>query len=465
MKLEYSNRQSILWGYVILIILAYFGAHYALIRFTAYDAAYYLYKIIDREGFFIAHGRTISYFAQWPAVVAVKLGLSMKLLLPIASLGYSLFFIVHYFLATKFKTKENLFWLVVFLPLIALRYKYYSPISESILSLASISLFYVVMANATRAYSIMKWVFLFLISITIYMGHPLAYMGVFIMIIFHALWQRDYLNKTRIYAFVINAIFLVAKIRSVQASGYESEKFDDATSNFSKLSAASDHWVYLQLDNWILDEAIWPLFAFCAALFILLYHRRIIPLVFLLFSYIAIKHIITFVYWDGESPNMLHSYYAYLSIPWSLGIIYAGSLIPKKGFVLAFFFFLSIQSIWEIREQRKFFMHRLSYFDSVFEKFPDSRKQIIPIDQVDMKKVHVVWAVPFETMIYTAYEDPRDTKTLFINNWNDGDVHFQKSQENPSMVLGEPWSTYKIDDGAKLDSNYFILPPKSYVMH
>ncbi len=465
MKLEYSNRLSIICGYIILIILAIFGAHYALIRFTAFDAAYYLFKIVDTKEFFIAHGRYISYFAQWPAVMAANLGVPMKLLLPIASLGYSLFFIVHYFLAVKFKTKENLFWLVVFLPLLALRFKFYSPISESIMSLASISLFYVVMDNASREYSIKKWVYLFLIAITVYMGHPLAYMGLFIMIVFHALWQRDYLNKTRLYALGITVVFFVAKMISVQSSGYESEKLNDATSNLSKLFSARDHWVYHQLDDWIIAECIWPLFAFCAALLILVYHKRIIPAVFLFVSYIAIKHIITFVYWEGETPNMLHSYYAYLSIPWTLGIIYVASFIRKKGFVLAFFLFLSIQSIWEIREERKFFMDRLAYFDSIFDQYPERRKHLLPEAKLEMEKVHLTWAIPFETIIYTSYNDPREAKTIFINRWMEGDEHLLKSEENPSVFLGAPWYHYEIENSTELNSDYFILPPEPYVKH
>ncbi|MCZ4410297.1 hypothetical protein O3Q51_15890 [Cryomorphaceae bacterium 1068] len=465
MKLEYSNRLSVIGGYTILIILAIFGAHYALIRFTAFDAAYYLFQIAEGKDFFVAHGRHISYFAQWPAVIAANLGIPMKLLLPIASLGYSLFFILNYYFAVRFKTKENLYWLVVFLPLLALRFKFYSPISESIMSLASISLFYVVMDNATQAFSKKKWVFLFLIAITIYIGHPLAFMGLFIMIFFHAFWHGDYLNKTRLYAMGIATAFFVAKMISVQSSGYESEKLGDATSNLSKLFSARNHWVYLDLDDWIIAECFWPLITFIGAILLLVYRKRIIPAAFLILTFVAIKHIITFVYWEGETPNMLHSYYAYLSIPWSLGIIYAASFIPKKGFVLGFYLCLCIQSIWEIREERTFFQDRLAYFDSIFDVYPENRKQILPEVKLEMEKVHLTWAIPFETMIYTSYSDPRDAKTLFINRWMEGDEHLLKSEENPAVFLGAPWYHYEIENSAELNPDYFILPPEPYIMH
>jgi hypothetical protein len=465
MRFDYSNRLSVVFGYVVLSIVAIFGAHYALLRFTSFDAAYYLFKIVDTKDFFIAHGRYISYFAQWPAVIAANLGVPLKLLLPIASLGYSFFFIFHYFLAVRFKTKENLYWIVVFLPLLALRFKFYSPISESILSLASISLFYVVMDNATREYSIKKWVYLFLLVVTIYIGHPLAFMGAFMMILFHALWQKDYLNKTRLYALGITAVFFVAKMISVRSSGYESEKLNDATSNISKLLAAREHWVYIQLDNWILDECLWPLFAFFGAIVVLLYHKRILPAIFLCVSYIAIKHIVTLVYWEGESLNMLHSYYAYLSIPWSLGIVYAASLIERKSFVLAFYLALSIQSIWEIREERFFFKDRLTYFDSILNVIPESEKHLFPESKLVKEKVHLTWAIPFGTMIYTSYENPNDAKTIFINRNSDGDEYFLKSEENPSLFLGAAWYPYEIKSSADLNPDYFILQPAPYRKH
>ncbi|MFT4772215.1 MAG: hypothetical protein ACI9D1_002252 [Cryomorphaceae bacterium] len=346
-----------------------------------------------------------------------------------------------------------------------MRFKFYSPISESILSLASISLFYVVMDNATREYSIKKWVYLFLLVVTIYIGHPLAFMGAFMMILFHALWQKDYLNKTRLYALGITAVFFVAKMISVRSSGYESEKLNDATSNISKLLAAREHWVYIQLDNWILDECLWPLFAFCGAIVVLLYHKRILPAIFLCVSYIAIKHIVTLVYWEGESLNMLHSYYAYLSIPWSLGIVYAASLIERKSFVLAFYLALSIQSIWEIREERFFFKDRLTYFDSILNVIPESEKHLFPESKLVKEKVHLTWAIPFGTMIYTSYENPNDAKTIFINRNSDGDEYFLKSEENPSLFLGAAWYPYEIKSSADLNPDYFILQPAPYRKH
>jgi hypothetical protein len=89
----------------------------------------------------------------------------------------------------------------------------------------------------------------------------------------------------------------------------------------------------------------------------------------------------------------------------------------------------------------------------------------LPEDKLEMEKVHLIWAIPFETMIYTSFENPNDAKTIFINGWSEGEEHLLKSEQNPSLFLGAAWYPYEIENSANLNSDYFILGPEPYKKH
>ncbi len=96
----------------------------------AFDAAHYLYELVDRQFFFIAHQRPIGIVSQ----VLPLIGIWLKLPLTAVAILYSLedilwYYLIFLLLAYKFESRRGIISLLLMLSL-TVRYSFFCPVTE-----------------------------------------------------------------------------------------------------------------------------------------------------------------------------------------------------------------------------------------------------------------------------------------------------------------------------------------------
>lgn len=126
---------KILWPLSWLIILALGAAAWVFRDNRIYgDAALYLFEMVQREGFFIIHGRPSSVFIEWLPVLCIQQGASMSMLIQSLSLAEwiwtsSCFLLLAY----GFRSKPHAIALTLIYAF-GIRWNYFNPVSELLLA-------------------------------------------------------------------------------------------------------------------------------------------------------------------------------------------------------------------------------------------------------------------------------------------------------------------------------------------
>ena len=107
----------------ILAVLWYESRMYA-------DAAYYLFHAINLETFHIEHGRFVLAISQFIPLLSVKLGLPLKLILVLYSVGHVLFYYCLFLIARYRYQSKGAGILLILLQVLALEMGYFSPMFE-----------------------------------------------------------------------------------------------------------------------------------------------------------------------------------------------------------------------------------------------------------------------------------------------------------------------------------------------
>jgi hypothetical protein len=102
----------------------------------AFDAAHYLFEIIDRKFFYVAHQRPIGIVSQILPLIGVWLHLPLKAIAILYSLGDIIwYYLLFLLMAYKLETRRGIICLLLILSL-TIRYSFFCPVTELLQGLA-----------------------------------------------------------------------------------------------------------------------------------------------------------------------------------------------------------------------------------------------------------------------------------------------------------------------------------------
>lgn len=118
-----------LFCWATLLFIAWFAVHFAAERILS-DASYFLLQMVDRETFYVNQGRWIMPLSQWSAVLGLKAGVPLTMVITLYSLGSVVVATLAY-LFVRFGLKDHLAGLtVVATQLIGVGHAVFCPVFE-----------------------------------------------------------------------------------------------------------------------------------------------------------------------------------------------------------------------------------------------------------------------------------------------------------------------------------------------
>ena len=459
------DRSSMILGHIAMLVLVFFSIRYYQERLLLIDASYYTFNILQDETFFIAHHRYINYFNQWLPLLLIKLGVNLKGVMISYSLSFVLFYYaLFYIIGYLFKNPKVALFMVATL-LLTGRFKHYMAVTETTSTLALSFLFigwitrerYLVAMHEWR-----EWLVAFGFILILLIGHPIVFLplmsfGVF-YIAFYGLIKNPYAWLT----FGLIVLGFILRYLIIPSVGYETDKLDAFEKSYEIITTIFQQNTYRSMKGYVLANFKWGYYLYLASLVALVYMRKYIAAAISLVTIICYLCVVVIVYYEGESINMLESYYLYIGYFWGFTImsVHAYLKVPTWAKILPILFvmFMGVRGLFMYGS---FFTDRLEYLHSLSDEGASmgQPKVLYPRSKINSRQVLVPWSVPFTTAMYSAIKDPNDMRSVYI--YSDSQLESLKKLNSSDVFFGAP---FKLDQftASDLSKNYFDLKESEY---
>lgn len=439
------------WEHILFLFLGILAVFFFKERLYA-DSSYYVFRLIDNSSFWVEHSRFILVFSQLLPLLGVKLGLSLKSVLILYSVGHILFFYTIYLVSRYYLKHEYTGLLLLLLQTMGIMSGFFVPMFELYYSAGFIVLF------ASMLYSKPGWPGMFIMGILsffIFTAHPYSWFLYFLVLALHALEYRLKYIKHYIFFLLIFAGVLVYKRNNT--SEYEAA----ATANFfNNLGNAVYDIGYLKLLVKFMLKQYKALLLLGLVILVLLlyakaYFRALISLVFFLGT-LAVINIAYYYHFDHSR------YQEQVYFPLSFLVAYPFAMYLrdhardiKLWLLSALAVMIIIVRIGGIIGDSSNYTGRLDEMKGLIEEcrsIPGTKF----VQKESLLKYDPNWSYPIETMLFSSI---RGEGSLTICSDRDMEHDDNSLKLGPYTYLFRRWEIYKVES---LNHRYFRLDNSDY---
>ncbi|MBL7923147.1 MAG: hypothetical protein JNL88_03015 [Bacteroidia bacterium] len=454
-------------GQLFFICLGVLAVYYWKER-QAFDAAHYLFEIIDRKFFFIAHHRPLGLVSQVLPVAGVWLGLPLKVIAILYSLGDILwYYFLFLWMAYGLESRRGVVSLLLLLSL-TVRYSFFCPVTELLQGLALIPVWMSLLNKSFR----FRLPLLTGLMVLIVFSHPLLFYPLAFAFAWWSLSRAEgatALNheRSRLPRILWPALVLISAAKFLLLDSYDHGKtfYPVVYNDYGYLKSLDFPAVWNHIR---LIAAEYPLcgILFLATFFTYILRRKTALGLLLLFGLLGYLVLVTATHRFGAISN--YSERILLPLPAMLAISAAGImvlsrvLIPKLaayvGLVLILLLHFDL-----LRLTARPYTLRVLQLESLCDAARETgiRKGIISEELMEQNSFAMTgWSYPLETLLISSYKGPDSSVTIALLN-----EHIRRIEKSGNSVRARQWIkwTEYILPSAELNSTYFRLPDENYL--
>lgn len=457
-------------GHLAMLVFIFFGVYFYQERLLIIDASYYTYNILHEESFFIAHYRYINYFNQWLPLLLMKMGVGLKGVL----IGYSVSFILFYYaifaiVAHVFKNHKAALFMIVTL-LLSCRFKHYMAVTETTNTLA-LSFLFIGWVTREKYLAHMherkEWLVALGLMLVLLLGHPIIFLPLMSFLAFYMVFYKQLKNKYAWLTFSFVILALILRYKVLPSSGYEQNKMAAFQNTGEVLSGFFDHWTYKNLKTYTMIHFKWGYYFYLLVVAALLYMKRFFAALVSVATLCCFVVVVVIIYQNGESTNMLESYYTYFGYFWGFTALAVFSEIKVTKIArfapVVLILMISFRSLFL---HSNYFTERLELLYSLTEEAAENgySKTLYSKNKLSKKEsdmIMVPWSTSFTTLIYSTLKNPDDSRTLYL--FNDKELEKKINEEDENLFLGATFNLkqFKEED---IPKKYFKLKDGKYYL-
>ena len=437
--------------HVLFIVLGVSAIYFFEERLLA-DSSYYIFKVIDNESFWVEHNRFILFFSQFIPLIGVKIGLTLKIVLYLYSIGHIIFFYGIFLLARYYYKNIQAGILLLLLQTLGIMSGFFVPMFELYYSAGLLVLFSTILYYSDKKSDL---VVLIILSFFILTGHPYASILLLLVLILHAIEYKAKFIKSYIFFFAfIVGVFIFKKLT---ASEYEQGK---TTAFINNLVGANYDMNYLKSLSVFLYKYYKELLLMELLIIIVLAtSRQFLKLSLIVAAFFGVLAIINISYYGFEHSRYQEQVYFSLSFvvayPFVIYLINNKNIYSKIIFSLLAFVIICIR-IYGIWIDGQSFTLRVNEIKSNIEYVTpmSGSKFVIEKESLDYNPN---WSYPIETLLLSSYDNNKSVTICTDEDYNYKD---NKTKISPSQYLFRRWEIF---DVKTLNGNYFKLDSLNYV--
>jgi len=434
----------------------------------AFDAAHYLFEIVDRQFFYVAHHRPLGIVSQVLPVIGVWLHLPLKAIAILYSVGDILwYYLLFLLMAYKIESRRGIIALLLILSL-TVRYSFFCPVTELLQGLALLPVWLSLLGRSFR----FRIPLLIVIMALIIFSHPLLFFPLAFTFIWWSMSRAEgakssNYEKSRLPRYIWPALFVLiaAKMFLLDTYDYQKTFYPVVYKDYGYLKSLSFETIFDLIKMIVGAYPLTCILFLSTALLYLLQQRGKMSLLLLVsvLSYltiIAATH--RFVEISNYSERMLLPLPAMIAIAASGVISFSRVFVPKLiafvGLILILLLHIDV-----LRITAKPYTLRVQQMESLTEVSQSLgiRKVIVNEDLLEQNSFAMTgWCYPIETLLMSSFKGPDSSVSVILQK-----EHVDRIAQQGNLVRAAQWVkwTEVILPVSGLNQNYFKLPEENYL--
>ena len=455
-------------GYAIWLVMAVMSVAFYKERATFMDGGFQLTELINSGELGIYHHRLTNPLTQIMALIAIKMNLSLKVVMIAYSLNFIFFFALIYHFITTWCKNDFLAWTQISFFTLLTTDSFYFLTPEFYQGMSLLLLWF---AMILRFDFWQKWLFPALLLLLI----PIIFDHLLLSAFFAFLWCFFYLHEAKlrrleywllaagmIGIFVIHQEFFTSWYDAMKTKGFR-ENLEMYFPNFQNIPA---HLIFLK--KCVTTYYFFPVALLTLSIaYISSFFRnsktkieRFYPLLKLAlvlgfcFCYLLIIHI-----GDPNTPYIFYSEVNYigLAIPITIALFFDFAPRDKKENMLL----IAVVIIMFIRLSTITYTHKkfAGRHDWMRHELYMSKSNRLIINGKDApQEIYIQdWSIPYESLLITALKGPREAKSLLIATDKE---QYEDFLEKENLLL----EVMRQTNVEKLNKNYFDMTNGKYLV-
>ena len=447
-------------GHLVFAVLFIFSFLFFKER-HAFDASHYLFEIITRKNFFIAHGRLIGFVSQILPLTGVYINASLKSLMLLYSFGDVLYYYVLFLIASHFLKSTQAGISILLIVCLAVKFSFYCPVTELLQGMALLPFLYEALLRINR----FQYHLIPILLVLIIFSHPLLFILVGFAIAFFIIPQRtDWFTKQNLLLVSTFAIITAAKFLLLDKYDYQKSfypvVFDDY-SHFENVKDANYIFSFLLVymkENFLVG-LLWAI-----SLYLLLTKKKFLecalvffaPVLFLLL--IIVTHGITAI--TNYSERMLLPFAGMVILSFALSVEAIKSNSAKRVLMVLIAFVICFR-LWIIYDAVSPYAKRVAQIQELIHQAQIQNVSKCIIDERNLEYLPYAmtgWSYPIESLLLSSLHSKDSSVTIALK-----EEHFNRYVKR---ILNAD-EIYKTQDSiinySMLNPDYFLLPQTPYV--
>lgn len=427
----------------------------------AFDAAHYLFEIITRKGFYIAHGRLIGFVSQVLPLIGIYANLSLKSLMLLYSFGDVLYYYLIFLIAAYIIKSEPATISILLIVFLAVKFSFYCPVTELLQGMALLPLLYEALLRFDR----FKFHLIPILLILIIFSHPLLFiLAGFVVIYFISQQKVKWLSKQNLFLIVLLVLITASKLLLLDTYDYQKTFYPVVFDDYSNVDNLTDiDFIFSFLQVYFKENFLVGIF-WVIALFTLISNKRFrqlaiaffLPVLYLLL--IIITHHFTAI--TNYSERMLLPFAGMVILTFAISIAEIKSSAIKH--VISFTLLVSIAyRLWIIYDASFPYTKRVAQIEELINQCHQRNISKCIIDERNLEYLPYAmtgWSYPIESMLLSSIHSKDSAVTIALKEEHYN--RFGKKELPPNEI-------YKTQDSiinySVLNNNYFSFPVSKYV--
>ena len=462
MTLQNKNRYLLagkLLPHLPFILLALLSVFLYRERLYA-DAGYYLFNAVNSGSFWIEHDRYVLAVSQLLPLTGVWLGLSMKPILIMYSVGHVLFFYILFLFVYFMLDDRRSGLMLMLLQTVGILHSFFTPQFELYYGIALLVTFYAIFRqNILGWFAILLMILLEFFALT---SHPLVFMLFAFLILFDI--QKKEPRNWKLYLLFTLVFAGAVYFKSARLSSYEQGKLNwqfNYDENKLYLNMASPDYL-LKLGRFLVSYYAEVIVLWIIGILMLLRQKAFFKMVMIIIAFAGYIVLVNSAYNGVVYSRYIEQVYFPLVLIALVPVIYRYPRTARPGLNNVVFLSLAgliIFRLLMIYNGSKPFMQRTRQMENMIvsagqmggSKFIASEKQFArPFSMVN-------WSYPLESLLLSACQGRNNVVTIAPQS----DINFNQNARKlkSTTFLFRMW---EIHNYAWLNLSYFALKPGHY---
>ncbi len=456
------NRVSLfvkITGHLFFLVLFVFSILFYKER-HAFDAAHYLFEIINRKGFYIAHGRLIGFVSQVLPLIGIYAGASLKSLMLLYSCGDVCYYYLLFLVAVYVVRSRTAAVSVLLLVCLAVKFSFYCPVTELLQGLVLLPFLYEALMQMKRFnYNLIP-----LLLLLIIFSHPLLFILAGFVIIWFVIQQNEiFFSKQHLFLISTFLIITAAKFLVLDKYDYQKSFYPVVFNDYSNVNNVTDFDFIVSFLKVYFKENFLIGILWIITLGILFIKRRNLQLLMVFFAPVAfllliiITHRFTAI--TNYSERMLLPFAGMIILSFSVCIQEVRTVFAKN--ILYVFIGISLcLRMWIIYEASFLYTKRVAQMEELIRQAHLQNTSKCIVDERNLEYLPYAltgWSYPLESLLLSLLNPKDSSVTIALK-----EEHYNRFKKR-NLATREVYKTQdSIISNSNLNVDYFRLPLTNY---